>query len=383
MIHEGRDKVTFRLADPARSSGLPARQWRCEPARPGCVLLPAKEDCLSLLDHLLHTSHFLPITIHLPSARSTIDDICSPALDANEPAPVKMAKAAFTLSICAMSAFCWEKSDTTASPLFNSTEDAVQQARVWLRATWDLLDQLRWGPSSGSFLEVQASMNLGDLIYNIEGCSSRYRYLHSHTISIAHEMSLHLIDAPSLRRNTEDSHLTEVKRRVWWHIASTNWLLSVMGGPHDRTYTIQPHHMAVNFPANVNENDPFSPLPMTTATDMTYFILRTRLAEVCRKVADALPLGTSDIDELPYGCVLSISRLFDDVLRPYLHASSSMLRFPRTRRQPLASSVVLFILRFTPVALESSAHFSVRKRISQWTSDSCNSGPYVFGLPAQ
>jgi hypothetical protein len=70
--------------------------------------------------------------------------------------------------------------------------------------------------------------------------------------------------------------------------------------------------MIVDFPANVNDGDPTSVLPANMATDMTCSILRIRLSEVCRKVADAIPLGSCEINDLPYDQILTISRLFDE-----------------------------------------------------------------------
>ncbi|KAJ9150594.1 hypothetical protein NKR19_g5203 [Coniochaeta hoffmannii] len=147
----------------------------------------------------------------------------------------------------------------------------------------------------------------------MEGCSNRYRYLHNRALTVARAISLHLIDAPG--QGTDDNDpLTEVKRRVWWHIASTDWLLSTMGGPRDRTYQVSPRHMLVNFPRNLNVKDESNAQAANTPTDMTYFILRTRLAEVCRQVVDSLPLGGCDIDGLPYEQVSAISQLFSDAM---------------------------------------------------------------------
>ncbi|KAH8910386.1 hypothetical protein BR93DRAFT_266929 [Coniochaeta sp. PMI_546] len=161
-------------------------------------------------------------------------------------------------------------------------------------------------------MEVQAHLILSDLVYNMEGCSTRFRYLHNRALTVSREISLHLIDASLADRNTADNDpITEVRRRVWWHIVSTDWLLSIMGGPQDRTYQVHPRHMIVNFPRNVNDEEMSADLPADTGTDMTYFLLRVRLAEVCRKVVDFLPPGSCDIDGLPYDQVLAISQLFD------------------------------------------------------------------------
>lgn len=280
-----------------------------------CVSLPAKEDALALLDYFLQTSHFLPQIFHKPTTISIVTEACSPTSDIHHRPTARMACTGLTLSICATAAFFWEKNAADICRLFPSEEDASRQGRPWLRAAWNLLDQLRRIPCSESFEEVQANVILSDLIYNIEGCSTRYRSLHHRTLAIAREISLHLIDAQPASNGVgtqEDEHQKEERRRVWWHIASSNWLLSVMGGPLDRVYSVNPQHMMVNMPANINFSDLSSVPPDNAMTDMTYFCLRIRLAETCRKVTDAFPLGSCEITDLPYDRVLAISRLFDD-----------------------------------------------------------------------
>ncbi|KAK3374495.1 hypothetical protein B0T24DRAFT_297406 [Lasiosphaeria ovina] len=317
----------FRVAEPV-SAASPSLVSQCPwspetvasaPTAPRCVVLPAKEDFFALFDNFVGSSNFLPRALHLPSARAAINNFFSSGnhiirQHGNQTSVASVA--ALILSICVASAFFWEPSAAAACPLFPSEEDASRRARAWLSTAWELLDQLRQIPGSASLVQVQATMILSDLIYKMEGCSSRFRCLHYSALALAREISLHLIDAHGpvkVNGSEQDGHLTEVKRRVWWHIASTDWLQSIMGGQLDRTYSVQPQHMRVNRPSNVNERDPSCILPATMVTDMTYPILRTRLAEACRQVTDALPLGAGDIDDLPYDRVLAIAQLFDGV----------------------------------------------------------------------
>ncbi|KAK0649240.1 hypothetical protein B0T16DRAFT_127478 [Cercophora newfieldiana] len=307
----------FQVAKPA-AAGLSSflSQWTPEAESSRLIFLPAKEDALALFDHFLQASHFMPSIVHASTARSAISDVCSPtAATSYHRGSTRLARAAFTLSICATAAFFWEKDSPSICRLFPSEEDICRPGHVWRRTAWDMLDQLRQLSLPPSLEEVQANAILGDLIYNIEGCSPRLRFLHSRSVAIAREMSLHLLDAKPAPPGTtpkQDEYRKEVQRRLWWYISSSNWLLSVMGGPHDRTYTVNPHHTIVNFPANVNNDDPFTVHPPATETDMTYFNLRIRLAEVCRKVTDALPLGSGEINELPFDRIAAISRLFDE-----------------------------------------------------------------------
>ncbi|KAB5530273.1 hypothetical protein GE09DRAFT_386008 [Coniochaeta sp. 2T2.1] len=306
-----RANYTFQVAEPMAPS---TTQPPCTSEASPCVLLPAKQDTLAMFDYFLRTSHCNPRAIHVPYARSAISNFYSRNLGVRSRArqPPDAAVAAFIFSFCATAAFFWDKRGFPTHQLFSSVDQAVRKSNVWLNATWDLLDQSRRLAGSGSLQEVQAYLVLSDLLYNMEGCSTRFRYLHNRALTVAREIQLHLIDFATGTRPDDSDPLTEVKRRLWWHIASTDWLLSTMGGPLDRTYQVHPRHMMVHYPRNVNLDDLSTTFPASTVTDMTYFLLRTRLAEVCRKVADALPLGSPEIDSLPYDQVLAIGQLFED-----------------------------------------------------------------------
>ncbi len=74
-------------------------------------------------------------------------------------------------------------------------------------------------------------MLLADLIYNTEALSFRFRYMQNCAVAVARELSLHLVDSPSRPRpaaaaaypRDDDATTREIKRRIWWHLASTDW----------------------------------------------------------------------------------------------------------------------------------------------------------------
>ncbi|KAK3356424.1 hypothetical protein B0T25DRAFT_474351 [Lasiosphaeria hispida] len=278
-----------------------------------CVWLPSKDDALTFYEYYLDTAHCFTRIVHPPSTRMLITDFYSQPVHERDQRP-SIGTAALVLSVSATAAFFWNE---ISHYQFRSEKDAVHRSRMWLKATWDLLDQSRQA-SSDSLEAVQASIILADLIYHTEGCSARFRHLQSYALAAARELHLHLVDVQS--PPPEDSLAQEVKRRVWWYLASTDWLLGLMGKPLDRTYTVHPHHMKVELPRNLNDSDLPGPgdylpsgLPLDTLTDMTYFLLRIRLAELCRKVVDMLPLGAGDVDDLSYEQILNLNRLFDHV----------------------------------------------------------------------
>lgn len=66
--------------------------------------------------------------------------------------------------------------------------------------------------------------------------------LRSITITIGHALSIHRVDTAEERENRKkngcDLVLLETKRRLWWHIASSDWLLTYMSGSQAGTYVL-------------------------------------------------------------------------------------------------------------------------------------------------
>lgn len=103
-----------------------------------------------------------------------------------------------------------------------------------------------------------------------------------------------------------------------------------MGGPQDRTYSVHPQHMQVNYPRNITDDalmacqeaePPPGPLDLAGCpTDMLFLIRRIRLAEISRATADALPLG-SDVDEMAYDKCLELYSAFEAALGSFSTAT--------------------------------------------------------------
>ncbi|KAA8647846.1 hypothetical protein EYZ11_003618 [Aspergillus tanneri] len=272
---------------------------------PRTVWLPPREEAFALLDDFVQNSLPLNRIISEVSARFVLHDVYSRLERAQE---VKNDHVAFTLAICADSAFYLSQG---ARP---SENEAGRQSYLWRQVSWELLDHSQ--RAGGSSLEgLQAMMILEDVFYSLEGGSARWKYLLSSALATARELSLHLIDGPAYE-NRDDSTTQEVKRRVWWHLVGTDWLASCASGSLDRTYTVNPQHMAVHYPRNINDSDlpvcdQQPPKPIDTPTDMSILIARIRLAEVCREVADLL--AATHIEHLHYDQVLRIDYLTEEV----------------------------------------------------------------------
>ncbi|PSR78117.1 hypothetical protein BD289DRAFT_129978 [Coniella lustricola] len=309
------------------------------------VDLPSRDDALALLDDYLDNSdYYVANILHPASVRATVDAVYTRLLRQGQ--KVDLGAAAFILCFCAAAAFFWD-SDCPAQCNFTSEDHAAAQSQAWRVTAWDLIDQAQ--RSACNTLEmIQARLVLADLLYNVEGMTPRFRYIHSCARTAAYEAKLHLVDYPA-SRSADTAIMKERKRRIWWYIAGTDWyvvfvhlsFLGSMGGNADRIYAVNPKHMVVNYPRDVLDQDQglsssSSYRPWSEACTI-HMNIRIRVAEICRATADALPLGIEDVNKLPYSTIAALDEGYQQILADfppldeYLSSPDPVLR--RTGRQ--------------------------------------------------
>lgn len=110
--------------------------------------------------------------------------------------------------------------------------------------------------------------------------------------------------------------LVSLRARDTGRMLTGDRLLGFMGGPTDGTYSVQPRHMNVRHPRNLNDNDieafdDSTNSPVNHSTQMSYFLQRIRIAEIIRAVLDAIHPGSADGDITDYDRVLALDRLFE------------------------------------------------------------------------
>lgn len=108
--------------------------------------------------------------------------------------------------------------------LFSSRQEAMSICKLWLRHGLDCVSISR-RVGAGTLHDVMMCIVLTFLVFNLEGFSVRARSLHASALTISRDLGLHKIDSPMGREeNAKDNHITvEIKRRLWWHVASTDW----------------------------------------------------------------------------------------------------------------------------------------------------------------
>ncbi|AEO70547.1 uncharacterized protein THITE_2010699, partial [Thermothielavioides terrestris NRRL 8126] len=275
------------------------------------VWMMSKEQATALLqDYLDHVYPLLPV-IHGPSTRNLVNDFYSRLSRGEQITPQH---GALILSVGAVSAYFWQP-DAHQHSRFASPEEAGQLSLIWRNWASNIMTE-----SHGTSLEgVQAWTILSFAIHNVDsGCTQRFRFLHNCAIHAARELGVHLVDSP--RSQAGDDRIgRELKRRIWWYLATSDWMLGFIGGPTEGIYSVLPRHMSVRYPRNLNDNDLATwdesmTAPLNVHTQLSFILQRIRIAEITRAILDSRPAGSPDADTLDYDQVLALDRLFEQAV---------------------------------------------------------------------
>lgn len=179
------------------------------------LLFPSYE---SSVDHLCHI-------LHIPTLWSLMKNFY---LRISQSESVLPGQGALLLSILAIAAHFYQPFNN--SEVATTKPDAIDLSKILSRGALTVLDFSRRN-TLGTLEDVQATILMSFVAYHIDGLSARGRILLTSAVSIARELHLHRLDADNelsvpenetgLRRSID----REVKRRVFWHIASTDWFV--------------------------------------------------------------------------------------------------------------------------------------------------------------
>ncbi|KAJ5116717.1 hypothetical protein N7456_001065 [Penicillium angulare] len=131
-------------------------------------------------------------------------------------------------------------------------------------------------------------------------------------------LKLHIIDCPrsaeERRINGCDATELELKRRLWWDLASYEWLLGFLSGPQEFTYSISPQQMNLRLPLNIEDDDieTGDEKPLSTPTCMSYTLARLQLAHICREIVDRTAPEYLQGYEVSYDRVLELDRMLNE-----------------------------------------------------------------------
>ncbi|KAF5253852.1 hypothetical protein FANTH_1313 [Fusarium anthophilum] len=141
--------------------------------------------------------------------------------------------------------------------------------------------------------------------------------LRSRCYNMCREMMIHRLDSPAAQKEREISPANnidlEVQRRIWWNMVASDWLTSFSGSSQEGIYTFIPRLMRVKQPRNVDDaaltiSGDIPDLAISVPTDMTFFFLRLRTAEISREIIDAIAPLADDAPEEDYRVILQLDR---------------------------------------------------------------------------
>ncbi|XXG98040.1 hypothetical protein Hte_004357 [Hypoxylon texense] len=279
--------------------------------------------------------------LHTPTVRSLLKAFYV-RLSQREPVP--LGQTALLLSLFALSAFFYYPFE--GSEVATTERDAVSLSQALSKGALDVLDHSRRN-TSGTLEDIQAYILMSFVTFHLDGFSARGRILSTAAASIARDLRLHRLDAadeqiaesePSVRALID----REIKRRVFWHIATSDWLYATISGPQEGMYFIHPNHIKVSLPRDCLDDDDDDDdvimgegetLSGPRPNGMTFFLERVRLAHLCREMADTIPLETSKLMEMPYDRIMALDKKLEAFISslPFFLSLDSESRM-RTKR---------------------------------------------------
>ena len=192
------------------------------PAPSNIIYLPCKTLAKSFLDVYHQNIEFLHHVTYRPHVCRTLDQVYAAIDTGNRPHPGAVA---LLLSIFASSAALQVAISPHDDILGISALEANALCTIWAKSLFDCLDHSR-RLGTASIEELQASITSFFLMYNLEGFSGRSRSGMVLSLAIARDLGLHRLDHPDTRQPSQvglDKVETEVRRRIWWHLAATDW----------------------------------------------------------------------------------------------------------------------------------------------------------------
>lgn len=303
------------------------------------ISMPTYDVAVLFLDayakHLDATSHIL----HIDSTRQVFDRAYGRLANSQDVDPGALC---LILSICASVAYYATVGSSCGETIFNDLQMVLPMALFWAKQGLYAMEQIHMTTTTTPTLEaIQSVVLLTFVFYHIEGFTCRVRLMHSSGITMARSLDFHKTDLadgrppPSTQSELIDR---EVRRMVWWHLTSTDWILSFVGGPQEGIYSIGPQNMEVKVPQNLNQQDlntqgPNFSRPLSEPTGMAYYLQRIKLATTCREVADTLWKSIRFMDpvDVDYNIVAVLDAKFDAQLRElprfmHLDIASSQLQ---------------------------------------------------------
>jgi hypothetical protein len=273
--------------------------------------LPPKWQGMVLLDHFVRCVQPTFGVLHIPSIRILVEQTYQGLLEGNE---LNSANLALLFSIFSAVSLTW------TPELLNKVRATPAIAQAAFANYTDLAISLSENVPP-STVALEAISLLVHTLTMADGYSGKSHQLNSRAFLMARSMQLHRLDTTQSREARRlkgcDEIEVEVQRRIWWHMAASDWLLAFSGGAQEGTYMFHPRHMNARHPRNLDDefitaNGELESLPVSSPTSVSYLIHRLYLAEICREVVDTLPSVLLEPEEVDYDLICKLNTRFDD-----------------------------------------------------------------------
>ncbi|KAB8298723.1 hypothetical protein EYC80_000898 [Monilinia laxa] len=224
---------------------------------------------------------------------------------------------------------------------------------------------------------IQATLLIAQhLLPNIGGIAT-FRVLFTTAMHSARSLGFDQLDCVQSKKRREGKLLNhvelETKRRIWWHIASTDWIMSFMSGPQSGTYMIHPQQMRCDYPSHVDDADigpaGYYSKPLSVETDMTYSLFRFQLSVICRGIVDAMQDFDCEVHELPYETVLDFDKKLNSMLSE-IPPAFRMDAKSRAQHKDIDKKYPFFAIQRT------AGHFGVQTRFTRLHRPYLSRGAY-------
>ncbi|KAF4969501.1 hypothetical protein FSARC_3287 [Fusarium sarcochroum] len=278
--------------------------------------LPPLDQATLLFDHFVATIYPTLCVLHIPSVRELLEKTYGSIAD-TEP---KIEDLLMLFSIFAGAALSW--TDELLRKLDATKENANSAFETYFHYAMSIVDDAR-RPLLPSTTAVVAVATLAHVAINSDDTFPfRALNIRNRCYLMCRVMMIHRLDGSTKCKEREltgaNSIDLEIQRRVWWNMVASDWLGSFSGSSQEGVYTFIPRLMNVNQPCNVDDDQitasgPVVGSPPSVPTDMSFFFLRIKLAEICREIVDTLPPMLNDVHESDYNVILELDKKLQDL----------------------------------------------------------------------
>ncbi|CVL08780.1 uncharacterized protein FMAN_14648 [Fusarium mangiferae] len=279
--------------------------------------LPPAHQAHLLCEHFIDTIQPTFGVLHVPSIRSLVYS----CLGSDKEAP-KFDELLMLFSIFAGAALAW--TDELLLRLGATKANAVSAFDCYFHSALSIIEDAHTSLPP-SVTAVSAICTLAHVAINSDDVVPiKALDLRSRCYNMCREMMIHRLDSPAAQKERDIKPANnidlEVQRRVWWNMVASDWLTSFSGSSQEGIYTFVPRLMRVEQPRNVDDaalkiSGDIPDLPIFVPTDMTFFFLRLRTAEISREIIDEITPLADDAPEEDYGVILQLDRKLQDFVK--------------------------------------------------------------------